>query len=189
VPTFTIQIGELGKVLEKTVKQIQKDTDRGLYRAAQRGRTLLVDRSPTGWSGQFRNAWGKPEAIPNGYEVVNNAPHAMIVEYGSRPHMPPVAPIAMWVMRVLGPRLKLELKTARDHGAKLWEKGGTFEATGKGEASTKQGALVKAAMEIAWLIAWKIKKRGTKAQHVAGGAEPELKRFVEEELARAYDEE
>jgi hypothetical protein len=185
VASVTIKIDGLGRLMEGIAGDITKKVDRALYDAAQRGRKLLIERTPLGVSSQMRQAWSAPEKNALGYLVHNDAPHAAIVEFGSRPHMPPVAPLILWVMRVIGPRLKDEMKTVKARGIKLTKKGGTWESTGKGEPATARGALEKAATEIAWLIAWKIKARGTRAQNIAGGAEPELRRIVEEELARA----
>lgn len=37
--------------------------------------------------------------IPKGAELVVSAPHAKWVEYGTRPHMPPLQPLLEWVTR------------------------------------------------------------------------------------------
>jgi hypothetical protein len=97
-----ITLDQLTPELERQAKKFRKRMDRALYRAAQRGRRLLMQRSPVGVGATFRSAWSEPRELPDGklgYEVVNDSPHAAIVEYGSRPHMPPVDAIALWVQR------------------------------------------------------------------------------------------
>jgi hypothetical protein len=93
----------MAKHFEMSNRQIEKAIARGLFRAATRGRALFVKRSPVGATGDFRRSWSMPVVLPDGrVEITNTAPHADIVEFGSRPHMPPVEPLVIWVKRVLG---------------------------------------------------------------------------------------
>ena len=89
----------------------------------------VVERTPTSGAGTLRDSFG---ALPVTFsetsvsgEVGTALAYAQPVELGSRPHFPPIAPIAEWVRRKLG-------KTPED------------------------------AKGIAWAIATKISKEGTK---------------------------
>lgn len=110
-----IALSELPSRLSRRMRELmQVQIRRGLQRAAQRARKLLIERSPVGL-GQYRQAWSAPLALPNGeigYEVRNDAPHAWVVEHGSRPHMPPVEPIALWARRKFGLSEKEALSVA-----------------------------------------------------------------------------
>ena len=48
--------------------------------------------------GALRNSV-QTERLPDGAAVTVSAPHAASVEYGTRPHMPPVAPLEAWAAR------------------------------------------------------------------------------------------
>lgn len=66
----------------------------------------VVERTPTSGAGSLRQSMHPldvevgPEAVSGG--VGSSQPYAIPVELGTRPHMPPVAPIAEWVGRKLG---------------------------------------------------------------------------------------
>lgn len=40
--------------------------------------------------------------LPNGAQVYNDAPHFPFMEYGTRPHFPPIAPLVVWATRKFG---------------------------------------------------------------------------------------
>lgn len=122
-----IALSELPSRLSRRMRELmQVQVRRGLRRAAERARKLLIERSPVGL-GQYRQAWSAPRALPNGevgFEVRNDAPHAWMVEHGSAPHMPPVEPIALWAKRKFGLTEKEALSVAWAV-AKTIEKRGT----------------------------------------------------------------
>lgn len=86
-----LRLGEAGR--DEAVR-------RGLFKAALVGEAIVAAKTPVD-RGQLRNAW-KVVPTPTGAELFNDAPHAGIVELGSRPHRPPFRPILEWVVRVLG---------------------------------------------------------------------------------------
>jgi hypothetical protein len=90
------------RALQKQQASIERAVALGLRRAAARGRALLVSRSPVGATGDFRRSWVVEVLEDGSLEVDNTAPHAAIVELGSRPHMPPVEPLIEWCIRKLG---------------------------------------------------------------------------------------
>lgn len=84
------------KVYRRAMRNQQKAIERGVLRAKTLGLTILVERSPVD-QGQLRAAWRITED-----GIINDAPHAGIVENGARPH--PVGPAGIlaltdWAMR------------------------------------------------------------------------------------------
>ena len=77
-------------------------TERALVRASRAaaliGERVVVEATPSD-TGEARRGW-RVVLMPDGAELVNDAPHALILEFGSLPHRPPLMPILRWVMRV-----------------------------------------------------------------------------------------
>lgn len=124
--TFTVR--SFAKYLKKempdatrdaAVRALQRTGDRVVVKAVE-----YVEKKNRVDTGLFRSAFRK-EDVDDGCDVINDAPYAAPLEFGSRPHMPPVAAIEEWVMR-------------------------------KGYASGKD------AKSMAWAIAKRISKKGTK---------------------------
>ena len=125
---------------QQALKQAPQVLERELLAAATEA-TMLIERVvkeniPTGATGLTRasvtsDAFSSPAGILG--VVGSSAPSALFVELGTRPHMPPVAPLIPWVQSVLG---------LRDEQAK----------------------------SVAFLIARKIARLGTKAQRPFGRA-------------------
>lgn len=123
----TIKGKQLRAYLKELGEQaVTKRIFKALKRATRRAQLLLQKESPVGVTGNYRAAWGDPPVeTPDGFQIENKAPHAPIVEYGSRPHMPPVEPLILWCRRKLGLSEK-EAKRAgwaiamhiREHGTK-----------------------------------------------------------------------
>lgn len=91
------------KKLLKLAPHLEAATVRGLRAAALRTQGLIVeqiiesavDRGELAASVVTRN-------LPDGAIVEVQAPHAEFVDQGTRPHMPPIAPLASWAMRKFG---------------------------------------------------------------------------------------
>jgi hypothetical protein len=182
-----ISAKQLGKALLNEVTKIAPEkVDRALFRAAHRGRNLLIKRTPAD-QGIARNAWEAPQKVvvhtaaggfQEGYEVRNTAPHIGILELGSRPHMPPVQPLYEWVKRNIGQELKA---TARLVAALAGRR-----SIGKRGVVTQAQLIDKRAMALAWAIAMTIKKKGTKPLFIVKGALPQLRKYVQQEIRREF---
>lgn len=98
--TKTVRIEELGATIAFDDMERRDAVKRGLYLAALIGEGIVSAATPVD-KGQAKNAW---TAVPTGYgaELFNDAPHAGILELGSRPHRPPLEPILRWVVRKFG---------------------------------------------------------------------------------------
>lgn len=74
------------------MKRIPQAVDRGLHRAVDRAAAEVRANAPeaTGFLRESIHAVG--------LKIVCDAPYAIYVERGTRPHWPPIAPILAWVL-------------------------------------------------------------------------------------------
>jgi hypothetical protein len=82
---------DFAKKFGQDMKALQKGVDGALRRSVERAAADVRERAPKA-SGFLRESI---HAV--GLRVVCDAPYAAAVEYGSRPHWPPIAPIIAWV--------------------------------------------------------------------------------------------
>jgi len=129
----SISIREFVQLNGKLPEMIEAACVRGLRSAALRGVgevTKQIDDcepySPVD-TGAMRQSTGT-EAIPDGATLFVNAPQAAWVEYGTRPHMPPLGPILVWVRRKFGLGAEGRRGKSRKKPAKL----GTTASPGRG---------------------------------------------------------
>ena len=97
----------LGSELAKRGRISRKAVERGIQRGMARGRALLVKETPVD-VGQMRNAW----RVDKDLGIINDAPHAGVIEGGARPHKVNAAgrrALEQWAMRQLG----VDEKTAK----------------------------------------------------------------------------
>lgn len=105
--TYTIKPDQLQAALAAEGSRHAKAVQNGLAAGARRFEALMVAKTKEAKKvdqGQFLAAW-ETRVRQGSAEVVNDAPHAGIIELGARPH--PVseegrANIARWFMRKLG---------------------------------------------------------------------------------------
>lgn len=81
---ITVGIDQLPAALQRGEQRFEKALARGLRMGAERGRGVIVRRTPMDL-GQLRASW-KVKAHDMVAELLNDAPHAGIVELGARPH-------------------------------------------------------------------------------------------------------
>lgn len=161
-------------------KRVRAAIGRGARRGAEHGRSIIVKKTPTD-QGQLRNAWqvrqmpAGPGTVNTLAELVNEAPHAGIVEHGARPH--PVSAEGMealyhWVRR------------NRAEFGFLTKSGRTKKVTVDIEAELRK---------IAEGIAFKLRTKGQAPTYFVRNARPaltraavvEVKAAIAAEMARA----
>lgn len=119
--SIKIKPDELAPELRKRFSQIPKTINKGLRKGAMRGRTHLVKQTPVDL-GQMKNSWRV-----SGTDIINDAPHAGIIEGGARPHKvnaAGIAALAGWARRKLGITNEKEAKGVAFAIAKKLEKEG-----------------------------------------------------------------
>lgn len=156
--TFNVSPSGLAVAFKTNAKAQKAAIIKGLQLGAIAGKAILIRRTPVD-EGLMKASW-VVIMQPWGAKLVNSAPHAGIVEGGSRPHMPPFAPIFEWV----------------------WRNRRKFSIKGRGKKAQAE------AKGIAIAIQHKIRRFGTKPRWVVRGALPKLarlaKRSVDLEIRR-----
>jgi len=96
---------EFARDINKRMRELPRSIRRSLVAGAHRGRALLSKRTPTDL-GQMRNSWRVVVTKDNqNIILINDAPHAGIIEEGARPHnvnFEGRLAIERWAMRQLG---------------------------------------------------------------------------------------
>lgn len=121
---------------------------KGLQLGAIAGKSVVIKASPVD-EGLFRASWAVVMQ-PWGAQLINSAPHAAMVEGGSRPHRPPFQPIYEWV----------------------WRNRKKFSVKGSG---IKADEAVRA---IAWDLVFRIERRGTHPHWVVAKSLKRLSRLA-----------
>jgi hypothetical protein len=95
----TVDLADLSKELKKHADLTVKAQRRVVQNALAQAIPRLVEASPVD-TGLYAQSWGF--TADETHAVIGNyAPYAAIIEYGARPHMPPLAPLLAWAKRVL----------------------------------------------------------------------------------------
>lgn len=139
------------RVLPNIQPRLERALIGAMRRSAHEGVRFVVqeiDAADAVDTGGLRQSAGS-RTLPKGAELSVDAPYAAAVEYGTRPHRPPIEPLAEWAMR-------------------------------KGIASTESEA-----RGIAFAIASKIAKEGTKPTFFFRKAMTRLDPVVKREIRRA----
>lgn len=94
---FEISEKDLAKQFKKLMEERPEAVTRGIVSAAMLGAEVLAKAAPKDL-GVLRNSV-RAETQQGGAMIVIDAPHAGIVEMGSRPHTPPLQPLLDWASR------------------------------------------------------------------------------------------
>lgn len=90
--------------LRKLPEDLEDAVTKGLRSAAARGVGFVVEEIenakpyPAVDRGELRSS-ARVEMVEGGARIEVDAPHAAIIEYGTRPFRPPVEPLAEWALR------------------------------------------------------------------------------------------
>jgi len=162
---------DLPKELRARLKLTPKLVRGGLIVGAQRGKALLVRKTPVDL-GQMKNSWRVRKDTKGGAVITNDAPHAGIIEKGARPHgvsKEGQAAIRAWVRRHF--RIQVWSKPGRSGGS---------IATGTRMRSQKDKELDR----ITYLIVRKLQTEGQKPTYLVHDSMPQLERFAKAEVQR-----
>jgi hypothetical protein len=103
----TLSLSQFADLVDDMPKEVEQAVVRGLRSASLRAVEFVVyeiDHAkpyPAVNFGVLRNSV-KRAATPSGAVVFVDAPHFPFIEYGTRPHMPPIAPLVVWATRKFG---------------------------------------------------------------------------------------
>jgi len=153
-----------------------RGTKKQILEAALLGAEVIAKRAPKD-IGQLKSSI---RAVPTaaGARIVLDAPHAGIMELGSRPHFPPLQPLIDWVRRHVGHVAK-DLGVRTPHAPK--------------STRTKRGAALMARyvdyereiVAVARAIQRKIGRKGTKPRYFVKKSLPDLVKIFARILAKA----
>ena len=87
---------EAAAKIRKRAREIVRDRG-AIVEAAHLGAEIIARAAPVDL-GSLKSSI-HVESLPTGARIVIDAPHAAAVEFGSRPHTPPLAPLIAWVKR------------------------------------------------------------------------------------------
>ena len=95
-----VNIKDFPKVFKEYVKGLQEvQYPEVIAKAVVKNIPELVRNSPVD-QGQYASSWNY-EVTNKAVNLGNIAPHAPLIEYGSRPFVPPIMPLLEWASRVL----------------------------------------------------------------------------------------
>lgn len=174
-------LNHLARLLKRKDGQIKRDLERAAKKAAQKTAAHVRRTVPVAFS-ELRNS-----VHVDGSKVIADAPHAVFVERGTRPHWPPLEPILRWVklrgfQALVGPKQvhRLPGNTTAYHAMTV---GSAIEQ------HIEDGSVsVDVPVQIARAIQAMIAKRGTRPHWYMRNAVPVARGFlgvaIAEELRR-----
>ncbi len=162
---ISVEPKRIGKVAKRLFNKVFRASWQGAIRGAFLAKKHLVTLSPTD-RGDLRRSWSvKKRKVPGRVKggrpaiLINDAPHAGIIEGGARPHKvgrEGVESIAGWVARK---RRRAKGKKRSAHRPRK-SKGARGDVNAR--KKTKGKRFNRSDLNIAWAIAKKIEKEGQK---------------------------
>ncbi|HLP69902.1 MAG TPA: hypothetical protein VK181_20505 [Rhizobium sp.] len=196
--TVKLDISDLPAAILADVDRLRDGVIGAVRQAAKRAHAHLVTESHEqieDTTGDFANSW-QVEETPTGAIVYNSAPHALIVEEGSRPHHPRVEPILRWLARkgaksVSVPGTLTSPTSTVKSGP--WQAGplrrrlswsGRWDLSDQGvfQGQSAHAQLLEALRQHAVAIARKIGRNGTKPKRILFMSLPRFRQMLEEEV-------
>lgn len=95
----SIDLADLGYEIQRYAREFKPQVKSAVVSGCLRSIPDLVQASPVD-TGLYAQSWGVEET-ENSVQIGNTAPHAPIIEFGARPHTPPIGPLLAWAKRVL----------------------------------------------------------------------------------------
>lgn len=135
-------------------------------------------------TGLYLKSW-KVTSTELGAILHNDSPYAGIIEWGARPHIPPVKPLCVWIGRRLHGSPELGRKALKFVGMAK-----RVRAQRKGQKSGRTEGNVPPEIAIAFAavaIQERISARGQAPKHVVTGATDRIEKFVADSCERAVE--
>jgi hypothetical protein len=100
MPKISVALKGFSKAWDAAFGDKRRAMEEGLVSGVMRGQVIVMDNSPVD-TGLYQASWDTRLVGPGEAHLGNTAPHAPIIEYGARPHTPPLGPLLAWAKRVL----------------------------------------------------------------------------------------
>lgn len=120
-----VNIKQFGKEMQGLPDELERAVVKGLQSTAMRGVSVVVgeiEKAKAVDSAALKQSVGYKK-VADGADIKVDAPHAPFVEYGTRPHWPPLEPLILWATRKLGLSEKDAESAARAIQVKISKKG------------------------------------------------------------------
>ncbi len=95
-----VKIDEFDKAWDKATDEMRRTMHKGLVSGTLKGQKIVMENSPVD-TGLYQASWRVIEMAFGHVQLGNTAPHAPAIEFGARPHTPPIGPLLAWAKRVL----------------------------------------------------------------------------------------
>ena len=186
------------KQFKKFQLKLKRDIVAAVHKTGRRGEKVVAKNIPIAFGELERGLstileQANPSQPYGKAEIQVKAPHALAVEYGSRPHMPPLAPILAWV-KLRGAQAYPNINKARPRGptGRAWAaivatqlKG--YEIRASRKANTGRYSPVDAPEILARRIQISISKVGTRPQFYMSKSFYEVCTILDEEIQDALN--
>lgn len=102
-----MSVTQFGSYVTQYPKELRDKVVRGIHSTAMRGVGIVANEIQNAKpfsavnTGELLQSVGY-ELTPTGAFLMVTAPHAPFIEYGTRPHRPPLGPLVLWAKRRLG---------------------------------------------------------------------------------------
>ena len=169
--TRRLKLADLGRVLAEDLRTIQRRVVESTHSAAADGAVVARANAPEAFGDLKDGIYGGPLDGMQGARIRSTAPYSAAAEVGSRPHMPPVEPLIRWVklrgmQGVHGGKaappaarfVKRVLRSRENVHVTFSERDGGTLSRGR----TVRSLDIVEAERLAWQIALKIKREGTR---------------------------
>ncbi len=183
MPTVTVRsFGELQRLLESDARARARRVRSATRATSRKAVPVLKKRVPVAF-GELRES-AHAEATQSGAQTVVDAPHAVPVEVGARPHWVPLEPLVAWVKLRAAQGLLSPRQIGRLPGTTT--QGHAISVAGQLRAMEENGALdVDAPVRIARAIQATLAKTGTPPHWYARDALPEIMMVLDREIRSA----
>lgn len=171
-----IKAEDFPEAVRRRMKTIPDAIMRGMVSGANRGRTILVRRTPKD-TGNAKAGW---QVVPKGrtVELRNDVPYVGVLEHGARPHpvsAEGVEAIAEWVRR------KFMFTTTVFRGPGRGKSGPVQQKQSRRKKMHRDDPMVE---QITWGIVNKLKKYGQPPTYFVKTSIPRLERALRREIRR-----
>ena len=177
---FKIEIKGLDELLKRMSEAepiIKKELGAAMSQTTNEIRSEIIKIAPLGATGHYKRSIGSSVSYGSGSKIIGRvganaekAPYAAVVEFGSKPHWAPIAPILLWVHRKL-------IAATEFHVSKSGQR---VRSGGKARQQREDEA-------VAYAIREGIHLRGTKAQHIIQRAFDKVKPRINGYFEKARD--
>lgn len=186
--TVRVSLADLPRQFARDMRRLRRGVVKASQSTARKGVRVVQRNAPEAF-GEIREGV-EARSTENGAVIDSTAPHSAPVEEGSRPHMPPVEPLIAWVKLrgMQGLTATGQVHRARATNVHAKSIAAQIKAlTNRATATQGRSTDIDVATQIAWAIAFAIKKHGTKATHFMQRSVAPVEEILDGQIKKALD--